>query len=497
MDDTTQTIRERIIRHYCQSILWIDDEIHLDKGLSAEGANPLFYDKFQEFTKAGLLCHMMGFPDARPVADPYADQSKIDEAIDSCCQLARQSDVIIIDWMLGTTDSSDFAEKIIKVLLGPDNGFRFIVILSRKELSKKDYTNVDASFKQGSVDALWRNGTGQFLLGLQKNKFREENLLNRIRAALHEVCPDYLHVAALEIAGRIKKLAPRWLAALPEQTDSGILVERGNLWKPDDVNTESKCCEEIQECLTSNLLEDLTSLVLASPLASLDKEVLKPSNATTDTWQKLLESSDPKVKNLAEPIRKCVCDEPQARLTANQYKQLSRVRDISCVADFVSEIEAYTEFCEKKSECGAQNQKICPGRVYLNMFDNRNDIAVCISAACDCVRSKSLLFLRGEKMGVQKDSGVESPDYDRLKRDTRGKTTLRFQGESYIFWHEAETMVAKQSDELHAPIISAGVFRHDILNRLVSRYMSRMRRVGVNQPALSRELRGERPSDEE
>ena len=58
-------------------------------------------------------------------------------------------------------------------------------------------------------------------------------------------------------------------------------------------------------------------------------------------------------------------------------------------------------------------------------------------------------------------------------------------------------MVAKQKDELKAPITPAGVFRQDILNRLVSRYMSRIRRVGVDQPSLSRDLRGEKPADEE
>ena len=359
MDEKAQAIRERIIRQYCQSVLWIDDEIHLDKGLSEEGTNPIFQDKFNEFTKAGLLCHMMGFPEARPVADPYADRPEIDGAIRSCCQLARQADVVIIDWMLGTTDSSDFAEKIIKELLGSDKGFRFIVILSRKELSKNNYANLDPSFKQEPSNGLWKNNSGQFLLSLQKNQFREENLITRIHAALLGVCPDYLHVVALEIAGRIKDLAPRWLAALPEKTDSGILVERGNLWKSGDTDTESKCCEEIQECLTSNLLEDLASLVLALPLDSLDMDMLKPSNAATDNLEQLLSTTDSSIKGLLDSVRKCVCDVPQSKLTANQYKQLSKARNIPCVAGFVSEIEAYTEFCEKKSACELQDQKVC------------------------------------------------------------------------------------------------------------------------------------------
>ena len=490
MTEDAKKIRINIIKKFCRTILWIDDDIHLDKGLAFDGTDILFKNKYDEFTKSSLLCHMMGFPEIRPGSDPYASSSEVDEALRSSVSLALQSDIVIVDWMLGTTDSSDYAKKIVKTVVGKDKGFRFIVVLSNKAPEDSEFCQIDSSFKCNSAN-LWENTSGQFLLSLRKDEFRVADLFEALCNALLNVYPDYLHLAAVEIAGRIKDLVPQWFSALPSKTDMGILTERANLMCMS--NTKETWRNDIQECVVTNLLEDLTTIILDKPLDALGEKILCPSNVASGCLSDLSGTSvSADVKSVLNQVKPCFEDEPSSNLKPNQYKQLSKHRDILSISNFLKEIEAYTEFCETKSINGSN---ICPGVVYSGIFSGSDDIAVCISAACDCVRADSLLFLRGTRMKSVEASDI--PDYDQLGREPGGKTVLRFQGQAYIFRHEANSLTAKSRVELVSPIKSIGTFRSDILNRLVSRFMSHLRRVGVNQPSLSRKLRKEVSSDEE
>ena len=92
---------------------------------------------------------------------------------------------------------------------------------------------------------------------------------------------------------------------------------------------------------------------------------------------------------------------------------------------------------------------------------------------------------------------VDVPDYNQIESQNGGKTVLRFQGKSYIFRHKANFLVTKMRSEICDSVKPTGTFRHDILNRLVDRFMSHVQRVGVNQPALSRYVRKENLADEE
>ena len=117
-------------------------------------------------------------------------------------------------------------------------------------------------------------------------------------------------------------------------------------------------------------------------------------------------------------VKQCLEDKPKCKLTAKQFKQLSLHRDVSSISSFVEEIEAYTEFCEMKSIYGST---ICPGMVYSNLFTDSEDIAVCISAPCDCIRADSLLFLRGECLSTVSGT-IDTPDYNQLGNESGGKT---------------------------------------------------------------------------
>ena len=61
--------RAEIVRKFCRTVLWIDDDIHLHDGENS-GVDPLpklFRDKLVEFEGNGLLCHLKEFPHAGTV----------------------------------------------------------------------------------------------------------------------------------------------------------------------------------------------------------------------------------------------------------------------------------------------------------------------------------------------------------------------------------------------------------------------------------------------
>ncbi len=477
MESQVKEKRKNIIRSFCRTILWIDDEIPLCDGEKVS-LSKLFKEKMSEFESHGLLCHLKGFPQthADGGSDFYVEEGAIEDAVRTCVKLALQADVVIIDWKLGDVDSSCHAQNIIKELLGSDKGFRFIVVLSKDDPEDSKFKEMDESFKSISDDGcLLKTDYGQFLLSLRKDEFKDEDLFERICIALLSVYPDYLHLSALEISGRIKDVVPQWLASITSKADIGILVERGNTMKDNE-----RWLDDLQECITSNLMEDLGAEVLSSELSSLGDDVLKLSN--NPTWQPPETCSNVNT-NIWNNLKKCVGDTEPEKLSKDSYKALFAGRTQQDLKQIVEGIEAFTEFCERRSGVPVDMRPI-PGAIYEGMIEGASDIAVCITGGCDCLRSKTLMFLVGKELSGEWFKQKKDPAY------RGGKTILRFKGKVYIFCGQASSVFSKNREEVctKEPV---GVFRRDILDRLVSRYMSHIRRVAVNQPAMSRKLRGE------
>ena len=487
MTEDAKKIRINIIKKFCRTILWIDDEIHLDKGLAFGGTDTLFKNKYDEFTKSSLLCHMMGFPEIRPGSDPYAPSSEVDEALRSSVSLALQSDIVIVDWMLGTTDSSEYAEKIVKHIVGKDKGFRFIVVLSQKTPDDSEFTKIDSSFKCNDANSLRKNESGQFLLSLRKDEFRVADLFEALCNALLNVYPDYLHLAAIEIAGRIKDITPRWLSDIPSEADIGVLVERGNTY--DDAGSWN---DEIQECIAINLLEDLSCVVRAKKLCALNAESLKPSNsAEYEKIAALKPSGSDDFKQAINALKECVKDDSPNLFSKGHYEIMSDNRANSEAKSLVESIETFAEFCEKRSVRDWTDYGPCPGAAYEGLVaESPAAIAVCITSGCDCLRADTLLFLIGEPMPSKSLSGVTIPDYKNLRSMRGGKTVLRINGVSYVFKSLACSVLTKRRSDIEKLQVQA-IVRQDTLNRLIGRYMSHTQRYGVNQPEIVRKLRDE------
>lgn len=481
MTDQVKGIRNEVIHKFCRTVLWIDDEIHLDTGLSSVGTNPLFKNKFDEFTRSKLLCHMMGFPEVRSGTDPFAPQQKVSEVLSSCVSLALQSDVVIVDWMLGSADSSEYAEKIIRELLGKDKGHRIIVVLSQHEPAESSLEGL--SF-ESETETLWKNGEGQFLLSLRKDEFKNANLFEEICKALLTAYPDYLHLAALEIAGRIKDVTPQWLSRIPASADVGVLVERGNTFDEKSWN------DGIQECIATNLLEDLSCVARIRKLDTLSAEALKPSNSDGCEGLVAFTASDPNLQQAVSALKECVKDDSPQPFKKGNYEIVSDNRGNRDVMHLVEGVEAFAEFCEKRSGHDWEGYSVCPGAVYEGLADGAQSIAVCITSGCDCLRADYLLFLIGEPMPVKDVSGVKVPDYKELRKIKGGKTALRINGVSYVFKSSADSVLTKKRSDIESVKIQA-IVRQDILNRLIGRYMSHTQRFGVNQPDIVRVLRDE------
>lgn len=497
MTEQVKKTRSEIVQRFCRTILWIDDDIHIcdDVKNSVEALPTLFKNKLVEFEGNGLLCHLKGFPKvlAGNKSDPYAKAAAAKDAITTCVDLAQQADVVIIDWKLGDADSSQHAQEIISQLLGPDKGFRVIVVLSQDAPADSAFKGLDESFKAMPEDGCrWQNESGQFLLSFRKEQFKDHNLFESISEALLAAYPDYLHLAAMEMTGRIKELTPRWFSSLPTNVDAGMLIERSALLR--SPNTKEHWREDLQECVLSNLVEDLQTIVVSTPFNALREDVLLPSNTAGEKWEERISSEDVTVNNRLQFVRDCIKDTPSARLSGSQYKQVSDARNDARAAEIVRSIEAYTEFCEMVSCDKELIPKVCPGVVYSGLSEGANDIAVCISAGCDCTRPSSLLFLTGSRLDEKEVGELKVPDYGKLK-DCGSKTVLRFDKNVYIFYHDASSIFTRKYEELD-PARVVGLLRRDIVNRLASRYMAHIRRVGVNQPTVSRLLRDEVDDDE-
>lgn len=488
MTDAVKAIRKDIVRKFCRTVLWIDDEILLDKGL--DQCPQLFKAKFEEFSSAGLLCHLMGFPAVVSGPDPYGDPPVLGKALESCENLARQTDIVIVDWELGLRNSGEYAKRIIHTLTNNERGFRFIVILSQNPPEKGFPTILDSSFTSVAGEQnLWKNATGQFLLSLRKEDFANTSLLDCICKALQNAYPDYLHLAALEIAGRMKDYAPRWLSAIPSRADLGILLDRGN--KIAMPATKESWRKDIQDCIVSNLLEDLSTALSCESFDSLREDVLLPSNHPNGNPTDVLVASDSGVKGILNYAKGCLKDDAPVKISVNQYKALSKARKDPAISKVVKGVETYAEFCEKISNCEDSLSRLCTGAVYEGLDGDATAIFVCITGACDCERAQSLLFLKGESL-PESDS---IPDYDQIGRERGGKTILRFAGKSYIFRAIADSLVPKKRSDLGSKK-PKGVFRCDIVNRLVGRYINYIRRIGVNQPEVARWVREEGGNDE-
>jgi len=109
-------LKRKIARQFCRVALWIDDDI---PGLGEKTDDFPFQEACDGFANDGVICQLNKFP-----------RSVDNGVIEKYVALAKNADVLIIDWFLKQKDANS-TKKIIKELFKPETGTRFIYILSK------------------------------------------------------------------------------------------------------------------------------------------------------------------------------------------------------------------------------------------------------------------------------------------------------------------------------------------------------------------------------
>ena len=481
MQQTNKTteLRKSIAKSYCRDVLWIDDEFNpsASDGAGRELYDNCFHPIAEEFASHEILCHLKGFPQIAGEEDPYAADSN---DIEICKRLALKADIVMLDWHLGS-QNPQHSSKIIRELLN-HGGNRFVVILSQAGSLQSEFeTEFSDEFSRTNLD-FYQNKSGVFALLLTKADFMKpragEDLIKKIFDQLANTYPDYLHWAAMEIAGRIKVFSPTWLASIPQNTDLGVIVE------------SLHSSEDIGEAIVANLLEDLAEAVDFSKIRSAQQ-----SSFGYDDWPNAekfdsslsgdiekLNSADVERINSVIP-RKGKIITPLNDKTKSCKKISEDARRFPSVTEFFRSVQALGEFCEVRSTPSGQNT-IKRGSIIQLSSDNPSPdkILVCVSQSCDCRRAESLLFM----MGVAKDQHSGRP----------GETFLQFKGKNYIFPPSAEHLMVlnvANTDRMPEDYAVVGRLRELAVSRIISRYWGQATRVGINQPRFIREFRDEKP----
>lgn len=479
----TLELRRKIAREYCQTVLWIDDQINPTAPEAADRTEYLsfFAPIAEEIISEGVVCQLQGFSQSTGNDDPYGSSN---EEIEKCFRIASKADILILDWHLGAEDQRHSIEIINKLI--DLKGSRFVILLSQAEdLEREFIDSLGSSFPKKTAE-WYSNEAGVFVLLLQKRNFRAEGqgtvLLQAIFEQLARAYPDHLHWAAIEMAVRIKSYTPKWLQNLPSNTDLGILCEAYH------------SSEDVGSALLENLFEDLKEAVEYSAIKNLEDSSLTHDNSPLhfNFLEKVRidlavldqEETD---KSLATMLRQVVPGIASMPLDSGNRKTsaklLSNPGVYPSIQSLKESVDAFGEFCEMRS-VGVSSLQISRGSILMNAAEDVDGsrIFICVSQACDCIRDTNLLFLRGEAKGEN-------------HKTKPSETFLRFNKFEWVVRPKAECLA---SFDVHPEtrILSGynvvGRLRESSLERILNRVWRQITRVGTNQPRFLRESRDER-----
>ena len=150
-----KTIRSRITRDYCRTILWVDDQIKLsetDEVLS-ERYRSLFLPTAQAIHQEGVICQLQPVSQTGLTGDP----DETPEELSAVKNMAKSADVLILDWHLAGSDPTHCI-SIIESLLGVKET-RFILILTQHGRATEEFKRSFAGrFSMDGEFALSKDG---------------------------------------------------------------------------------------------------------------------------------------------------------------------------------------------------------------------------------------------------------------------------------------------------------------------------------------------------
>lgn len=471
----TTEVRRRISRDLFRSILWIDEEIFWfttnsrgEKEYKYEQFHELFQPVTQELQAEGYLVHLHSFEQSTKEIHMDDEFSEESPSLASAIALAKKSDIVLLDWHLGSGNNPENSIKILEALVS-DKATRFVLILSKysddfdHELSTHKGNHPDSSLSGLTYRELtksWTTNCGLHIRLLNKR----ENGLDRIKGeavsrAVYDLVsihyPDYLHWAALEIAEKFRSHVPEWLQSLPTETDASVLQEL-----LDDHS-------EIRSYLPENLLDNLVQIASANSLESFHSD-----NTKREHWANrppfIQDQPKSKVENYINVLK-------SAKSIRKDFQEIhAGAKNMVGGTEWIDSQQDLIEFCENLPLRG--NSPL-PGSIYISIGEEKQHefIYICVSQECDCMRSSPLLFVKAVRN-------------DEVKANS---TSLRFNGATYRVESKAENLLQLPVNENRSidSYQRAGQLRRAIAMRIISRFWSGTTRPAVNHPTFARALR--------
>lgn len=485
-----EELRKKLIEDYCQSILWIDDDIDHSKNSSKSALHTEFFQRLAEgFSDQGLLCHLQNFPQRGAEESSFSSGDNTEE-IDKCINLSKKAEIVIIDWFLGKSNSASNAIDIIRKI-GDIGGTKFVVILSAQEKSFDEITTeLGYGFEKVAKTEWLKTSSDLFVTLKQKKDFEENggsNLLDEIFGQLQAIYPDYLHWTSIEMATKIKTGIPKLLSALPKRTDLGLLAQIDDL---DKELGEAIGSQNLAELLIQNFFEDLQGACYPQSVTSLSRdhiafaewdELYEWKDSFDQDLSDLKDSGEEKLANHIELLRpgsgRALAKAPIKTVYENRTKLVA----YKALVRLVDSHEAFGEYTEFISP-GDGTNRVSPGSILVREAgENPDEILMCISQACDCARKENLLYLRAERQNVR---GQSRPN----------ESSLRFKGYDYKISGDVSDLVVIEGHIGGAPPDGTslkGRIRGSNAARIADRFWDKTTRLGVNISEYLRKCRNE------
>lgn len=481
------TIRAQIIKQFCKSIAWIDDEIVGTSACEDQLPPPEIISKhFNYFSseaellyKSGMLCSLIPF-------EPSNSLIEIDQQVNRCVDLTASADAIILDWQLGAHQDYSNCQKIIQKIFDLQ-GIRFIVVLSnfpnqiaealRSEISTLDYCY--------STEWLSDNN-GKFITIAEKTSGHVADILLE---RLLNFSNSLLTWVAIEISNIIRKTIPTLIKSIPDDADGGFLLDYYFSGKK-SFTADTIIC---------NMLEDINYTVKHSTISSLSDAELDDNNssaskmvvAASQEFISILQAADLQESFAMSLAQKIISN--SERIDFNQYENVLKddlikaykfykdnPQTIDKLSHLINSVISFTSYCEALSikPNSSSMMKVCRGNIYSSS-EHPSSLYLCVSQACDAEHKKQIFFLEAKR---------SEPEL----LEKRNRIFITINGFLYsILLSPVSLVIHKKSDltSHHSSFSLVGNLRSDTIENISNRFWAHITRVGVNLPCVDRALR--------
>lgn len=484
--DAISQAKSDIIDKFFKNALWIDDsiidditQVELDSNIVQSHFDP-FVKYVSHLAERGITCALKGY-NPREECDDGLDVIEIAK----CANLAKKSDIVFLDWHLSNGGPLASLAIINEIIQNP--GFKIIIIITAHTNWYDDIT----TFYELNQEKDWlTNGKGTYITHIDKGYIQGSSSFDfwdAIKSRLLEITPNILSWIALGLSAEIKEFTPRWISTLPEGVEFATCMHQIIIDNPSILTGDF---------IIKNLFEDLKHHITTSsiPIANND----------TFSLQHLKDFSQVLLR-LQEAVPNLQCTSGANEETQNKFKNsknkiaalcnsfdanrksvinfIDALTFLSMEADPVPlEIKALcnscktlTTFSENLSLSPQPNGNIRRGNVYTTP-ECPDDIYLCISQECDCIRATSLTFLLAKK----------------TRAYSSNKIHVFFKNELYSINLTGSSIIPKNINTsedgrfIDANWDLAGCLRKATVDKITHDFWQNSTRIGVDIPEFER-----------